>query len=112
MVKIFFAIPVFIITVLTANTVAAQVTVIVSLPNPIGAGTVLELIQEITSALRQIGLPIVSVVVLYAAFQILFAAGDEQKFATGKKTILYAVIAYVIILVAESISSLILDVLR
>ena len=86
----------------------------ISLPNPLGTTTtVSELINNIIRALRDyIAPPIVGIMIIYGAFQILFAAGSEEKFKTGKKTILYAVIGYAIILIASGISSIIVDVLR
>ncbi len=81
--------------------------------NPLGeTDTVMELIDKIIAALRDyIAPPIVALMVLYGAFQILFAGGEPEKFATGRKTILYAAIGYAIILIASGISLIIKSVL-
>ena len=86
----------------------------ISLPNPLGTtSTIIELINKIISALRDyIAPPIVTIMILFGAFQMLFAQGDPEKFSTGKKTILYAVIGYFIILIASGISLVIKDVLK
>ncbi len=39
------------------------------------------------------------------------AAGNEEKFATGKRTVLYAVIGYAIILIGWGITSIIQSLL-
>ena len=80
--------------------------------NPLGSGTISDLINQIIDALvKNIAPPIFTAVVLYAAFQILTAGGDPEKFKNGKKTILYAVVGYSIILMAWGISSIIKDLL-
>lgn len=81
------------------------------LTNPLGADTLSELIDNIITGLRDtIAPPLVAVAVLYGGFLMLFAGGDPEKFAKGRKAILYAVIGYAIILIASGISSLIQNV--
>ena len=56
------------------------------LPNPLGSGTISDLINRIIDALvKNIAPPILTIMVIYAAFQILTAGGDPEKFKTGKK---------------------------
>ena len=82
----------------------------ISLPNPLGeTETIPQLLEQIVRFLRDIASPIVAIVVIYGAFQILFAAGDPEKFATGKKTILYAVVGYAIIWIGWGIAKIIED---
>jgi hypothetical protein len=83
----------------------------VTLKNPAGSETIEGLINNITSALVTIATPIVGIMVLVGAFQMLFAAGNPEKFKQGKKTILYTVIGYAIILIASGITSIIESVL-
>lgn len=84
----------------------------VALPNPLGeTGTIPELLEKIVSWLILIASPIAAGMIIYGAFQILFAAGDPEKFKIGKRTILYTVVAYAIIFVGWGIVSIIEDVL-
>lgn len=77
----------------------------ITLPNPLGASSVMEVIQNIINALTiYIAPPIVAGMVLYGAFQILFAGANPDKFGEGKKTILYAAVGYAIILIANGIT--------
>ena len=92
----------------------AQVTVAITLPNPLApASDLFQLLTAIITALRvYIAPPILGLVVMYGAFQMLFAAGDPTKFTTGKKTILYAVIGYAIILIANGVALIIQDLVQ
>lgn len=83
----------------------------VSLPNPLENDSIMGVLNSIIDALRVIAAPIVALAVLWGAFQMLFAGGSEEKFSQGKKTILYAIVGYVIILLADLIASLIQNVL-
>ncbi len=75
----------------------------ITITNPLGCDSVLCVTQAILSALFQISIPIVSLMVLVGAFQIMFAAGNPEKVSTGRKTIIYAVVGFLIILLASSI---------
>ncbi len=82
------------------------------LQNPIEADSITEIINNVVSALRDyIAPPIVAIMVLIGAFQILFSAGSPERVKTGRKTIIYAVVGYAIILVASGITSIIESVL-
>ena len=67
--------------------------------------------QRIISNLVVIAIPITSIMVLVGAFQILTSAGDPEKAKKGRNTILYAVIGFAFVLLAEGVSFIIQDVL-
>jgi len=81
------------------------------LPNPLAADTIPELLNKIVEFLRDIAAPIVAIMIIVGAFQILFAGGDPEKFKKGKNTILYTVIAYAIIWIGWGITEIIKDIL-
>jgi hypothetical protein len=91
----------------------------VSLLNPLCAsgdpncqnGTVAGLVQSIVNWLFIIATPIAVGMILIGAFQMIFAGGNEERFATGKKTILYTVIGYAIIFIGWGITSIIQSLL-
>jgi hypothetical protein len=68
-------------------------------------------IESILAWLKYLGAIIAGGMIVFGAFQILTAGGDPEKFSTGKKTILYAVIGYVIIWVGWGLTSIIEGVL-
>ncbi|HMB17605.1 MAG TPA: pilin [Candidatus Paceibacterota bacterium] len=86
----------------------------IGLTNPLeesGANTIGDVLSRIIDGLQVIATPIAGIMVLVGGFQILFAAGDPEKFKKGKKTILYTVIGYAIILVANGMDELIKNIL-
>lgn len=73
--------------------------------------TIPGLVTSILNWLKDIGAIIAGGMIVYGAFQILFAGGDPERFSTGRKTILYAVIGYVIIWIGSGLTSIIAKVL-
>lgn len=85
----------------------------IPLPNPLGTTTTIALlIEKIVAFLQTIAIPILAIMVIWGAFQILFAAGDPEKFKKGQKTILYSVIGFAIILIANGIAAIVERLLR
>lgn len=84
----------------------------VALEPKIGAKSIEEVVNNIITGIRDyIAPPIVGIMVLVGAFQMLFAAGDPNKFLLGKKAILYAVVGYAIIIIASGVSAIIKEIL-
>lgn len=85
------------------------------LPNPLGAGntTISQIINNVASYLSiYIAPPIVTIMIIFAAFQILTAGDNPDKVKTGKEIILWTVIGYAIILISWGITSIIQQLLR
>ena len=70
---------------------------------PAGTSPILCVLGKILTVLLKISIPITTIMVLVGAFQILTAAGDPEKFKTGRKTILYAVAGFSIVFFASSV---------
>ena len=80
----------------------------IRIENPLGEGaTIMTLLSRVIDFVVAVSIPILTLVVLYAAFNMLTAGGDENKFNTGKKTLLYGAIGFAVILVAEGLIKLI-----
>lgn len=79
--------------------------------NPLGATNITDLINIIINFLLAIGAPILTLMVIIGGGQIMFAAGDPKKFETGKKTIVYAVIGFGILLVSKGVALLVVSIL-
>ncbi|MBI5733200.1 hypothetical protein HY967_04625 [Candidatus Jorgensenbacteria bacterium] len=93
--------------------VLAQTTTTIELPNYIRATSTIAILNAVLGALQvYIAPPLVGIMVVVGAFQILFASGDPEKFSRGKMTILYAVIGYAIVLVAGGITSIIASIIQ
>ena len=76
------------------------------LEDPLKGMTLPELAQKITGLLLTISIPIASIMVLVGGFQIMTAGGDPAKASNGKKTILYTAIGFVVVLLADTVPTL------
>jgi hypothetical protein len=56
---------------------------------------------------EDIAIPLVVIMVLVGAFQIMTSGGDPEKFSTGRNTVTYAVIGFGIALIGLGIVSII-----
>jgi len=74
-----------------------------TLESPLGAKDIPELLSAIAKYLVIIGGPLATVIIIFGAYQMLTAGGNPEKYETGKKTIFYAVIGLVVILVGSGI---------
>ena len=93
-----------IITIPTANASVFNV----GLFNPIAAGqSIPTLISRAFTALVWFAAAIAPIFIIYGAFQMLTSAGSAEKFESGKKTILYTVIGFLIVLAAKGIVDII-----
>lgn len=79
--------------------------------NPLGSASFGDVLQRIWNGLIAISAPIVAIMVIYGGYQMLFAAGNPEKFKTGQKTILYAAIGFAAVLLAGGIISIIKSIL-
>ena len=84
----------------------------VGLPNPLRTDNIVDLLNAILRELiTKIAPPILAIMILIGASQILFASGDPEKFEIGKKTIIYAVVGYTALLISWGIVSIIQEIL-
>lgn len=93
------------------NTPSSGATI--KIENPLGAGATIEtILTKIIDFVVMISIPILSLVVLYAAFLMLTDGGNGKKFEEGKKALLYAIIGFAIILMGEGIVKLLEAILN
>jgi purine-cytosine permease-like protein len=83
----------------------------VTFSNPFQSESVWELIDKITNFLVFIGLALVPIFVIIAAFYFLSAGGDPKKVEQAKKILLYALIGLFILLLFRGIIYLIFQLL-
>lgn len=84
---------------------------IISIPNPLGVNSFSELINRIIDFLIFIGAPVVTVMILIAAFKIMSAGDDENKLIEGKKTIQWAALGYALLLISKGVVLIINSIL-
>lgn len=82
------------------------------LENPLKSQSITELLDKIIFTLTYvIAAPIAVLMIIVGAFQMLTAGGEPEKFSNGKKTILFAAIGFAILLIADLLISLVLEIL-
>lgn len=84
----------------------------ITFENPLSCDDFGCIVSEFISALTMLVIPVLTIMVFIGGFQILFSGGDEEKIKTGKKTLQYAVLGYIIILLAAGIDSIITSILK
>ncbi len=105
-----------IITVLAEQTGTAggnnAANSVIELPNPLRISRIDDIVGLIINGLIFVAIPVVTLMVLIGAFQMLFSGGDPAKFENGKKTILYAVIGLVVIIVSRGVADIVVSIFR
>src|SRR3989344_3073179 len=71
--------------------------------NPLKYDSFTDLLKGIIGYLIKIGAPILVILVIYGAFQILTAGDNPEKVKSGQNTIKWAVIGYAIIICSYGI---------
>jgi hypothetical protein len=93
------------------NTKLIYATAIAQIENPIGYGTVEDLVKGITSWLVRIAGPIGVIVIVYAGAKFLTARGDPNKINEAKKILWYAIIGLAIVFAAAGLVSLVRSII-
>jgi len=92
------------IFVKTAYASGSTLSVDLRLFDPLKAGqSIPTLISRIFTALVYLAAFIAPIFIIYGAFQMLTSAGNAEKFGAGKKTILYTVLGFIVVLAAKGI---------
>lgn len=81
----------------------------IKINNPLKSNDISELINRIVNWLLVIGAPILALMIIIGAFQILTAAGNAEQVTLGRKTITYAVVGYILLLISTGITKIIAD---
>lgn len=82
------------------------------LDNPLGEGsTIISIISNILDWLIIYSIPILALMILIGGFQILTAKDSPEKVKSGRATIMYAVIGFVIILISKGIALILLNII-
>lgn len=79
----------------------------ITITNPLGCNNFGCVATKITDALLAVSAPIVAIMVLWGGFQMMTAGGNPEKFSMGRKTLLYAAIGFVVVLLADSAANII-----
>jgi len=81
------------------------------LVNPLGTTSIVQIINNVLNYLIYISVPILAIMILVGGFQILTARDNPEKITSGRKTIMYAVIGFTIILISKGVALIILKIM-
>ena len=84
----------------------------ISLPNPLSCADASCVVTKIINFIFVLATPICAIMVLWGGFEMMTSAGDPEKFSTGRNTILYAAVGFVVVLLANSVASIIQGVFQ
>jgi hypothetical protein len=100
--------PFFVVIFLTISPASAQ-NINYTIPNPSKYDNLEEVINAVSSLIRPAFLIAFGAMILFGAFTLLTSQGDEGKIETARKTIIAAIIGFVIAVFAPSIVNLALS---
>lgn len=84
----------------------------VAFANPIKYGTIPQVIEAIVNFIMIISIPLLSGAVIYGGLIMITSAGKPEKFNEGWQTILYAVVGFIVVLLAKGITLVIQNFFR
>jgi hypothetical protein len=82
------------------------------IPNPLESDDFVTLLNNIITALIKLATPVAVIMIVWAGFLLTTSGGNEDKVRTARRTILYTVIGFVILLFSKGIASLIEDIVH
>ncbi|MBI1975022.1 MAG: hypothetical protein HYS57_01525 [Parcubacteria group bacterium] len=83
----------------------------ISIPNPLKCDDVACVLGEVAKFLYWIAFPILTIIILWAAFLLLTAAGNENQIKQASAALKYAGIGFIVLLIAGGIPSIIRGIL-
>jgi len=69
----------------------------------VNAAKLEDILTKIKDTLKALGYLVCAIFIIIGGYQMMTASGDPQKFETGKRTLLFAAIGFIIILIADKI---------
>lgn len=83
----------------------------VCIRNPLEFESLEQLLDAIIDFLIKIGAPLAVIMIIYAGFTWMFAAGEPEKISKARSIIIWTIVGYSIILVAKGILLVVQSVL-
>jgi hypothetical protein len=84
----------------------------ISIENPFGANsTIWTILDGILNFLFWLSLPLGALTIVYAAYVLLFSAGEPEKVTKAKQLILYAIIGIIVVFLSKAIILLLMGAL-
>ncbi|MEY4731570.1 MAG: hypothetical protein RL681_516 [Candidatus Parcubacteria bacterium] len=84
----------------------------VTFENPLGSATFGTVATAVAKALAAFAIPILGIMVIWGGMQLITSGGAPDKISAGRKTLLYAVIGFAVVLLAEELPAMIEELLK
>jgi hypothetical protein len=78
-----------------------------TLPNPLGCGSLGCATNSIINLIYTVAVPLCAIMVLIGGFQIMTSSGNPEKLSQGRSTILWAAGGFAVILLAKGVAGLV-----
>jgi len=88
------------ITMTGGVALAVTSTTGINLVNPLSCSDLVCVAQNIVNFLWLLAIPLCTIMMLIGGFQMMTAAGNPEQFSNGSKTLQYAAIGFVVVLLA------------
>ena len=75
----------------------------VVIPNPINATSFPDLLNTIASWLIYLAIPVATGAIIFSGIQYMTAGGDENKLKSAKNTLTYAILGFILVLIAKGL---------
>ncbi|MHB9019301.1 MAG: hypothetical protein ACYC3G_00280 [Minisyncoccota bacterium] len=83
----------------------------VEIPNPLKVNSISALIDRIVTYIIEIATILLPLAIIYSAYLFMSAGGDTEKITMGRKTLLWTVIGYGLILVSKGVTMIVAEIL-
>ena len=83
----------------------------IEIPNPLKVNSISALIDRIVTYIITIATILLPLAVIYAAYLFMSSGGDTEKITLGRKTILWTVVGYALILISKGVTLIVADIL-
>jgi len=83
----------------------------VTIPNPLTSDTITGLVDNVATWLLGVGLTISTIIIIWAAIVFMTSGGNAERVTMARKTLWYAIIGIVILLLAKGVASLVANFL-
>ena len=84
----------------------------IDLPDPLMCADASCVVTKVINFVFVLAAPICAIMVLWGGFQMMTSAGDPEKFSTGRKTIVYAAVGFFVVLLANSVATVIQSIFK
>lgn len=83
----------------------------VTIPNPLTSDSITGLVDQIATWLLGIGLTISTIIIIWAAIVFITSGGNTERVTMARKTLWYAIIGIVVLLLAKGATSIVANFL-